>query len=55
MFNTARLEIYIYIFGINNNQTFISQILTFLNKLGESSDFFIPLGYEAKSDFDNEA
>ena len=42
-----------YIFGINNYRTLISQILTIFGPLGEKFDFFIFLGFEAKSDFDH--
>ena len=42
-----------YIFVINNNQNFVSQILTVLSAFGEKFNFFDPLGFEAKSDFDH--
>ena len=41
------------IFAINNYQTLTSQILTELGPLEEKLDFFSPLGFEAKSDFDH--
>ena len=43
------------IFGINNNETFISQVLTFLSPLEEKFDFFNPFGFEAKSDLNHKA
>ena len=49
MFNTARLEIS-DIFGINNNEALIFQVLTFLSPLREQFKFLNPLGFEAKSD-----
>ena len=43
------------IFGIHNNETFISQILTFLSPLVEKLSFFNPFGFEAKSDLSHKA
>ena len=40
-------------FGINNNQTCISQILTVLVTLEEKFNFSILLGFEAKYDLDH--
>ena len=40
-------------FVINGNQTFISQIYRVVGHLGEKLDFFSPLGFESKSDFDH--
>ena len=42
-----------YIFGINNNQTFVSKVLTVLGPLGDKFNFFNPLGFGAESDFDH--
>ena len=39
---------------INNNQTFMSEILTILGPLGEKFIVFNLLGFEAKTDFDHE-
>ena len=46
-------EVDFFIFVINGNQSFISQIHRALSPLGKSSIFFSPLGFEAKSDFDH--
>ena len=35
------------------NQTFMSRIYRVIRPMGEKLDFFRPLGFEAKQDFDN--
>ena len=44
---------YLHIFGINNNQTFISQILTLLGPLRKKINFFKHLSFEAERNFDH--
>ena len=41
-----------FIFEIDGNQTFISQIYRVVGPLGEKLEFSSPLGFEAKSNFD---
>ena len=43
-----------YLFEINNNLTFIYQILTVLGPLEEKYSVFNPLGFKIESNFDNE-
>ena len=43
-----------YILVISNNQSFISQILKVVGPLGEKLEFFSPLGFKIKSNFDLE-
>ena len=40
-----------YLFGVNNNQTLISQILTVISSLEEMFNCSIPCGFEPKSAF----
>ena len=51
MFNAAKLEF--FIFGVNSNQTFISQILKFSVPSEKKVKLFNPFGFEAESDFDD--
>ena len=43
------------IFGINNNETFIFQVLTFFSPLGEKFNFSIPWDFEAKGNLNRKA